>query len=151
MSQGRRVEWEQGFSGLTLLGIWIWVSWVFYQERPGDCYLSFVSRGRCGKRKVLRQVCRLRQEWTDRCVDSGKRAHTGVQSREHKGMVRDFKSPALQPKLTVLWADREHSQYLTNRCLCVLGKKGYMMLYGCLTGLGRPRAVRGVSVGEYLV
>ena len=93
---------------------------------------------------------------SDRCVDSGKRAHTGVQSRERvrrerKGMVRDFKSPALQPKLTVLWADREHSQCLTNGCLCVLEKKGYMMLYGCLTGLGRPRAVRGVSVGEYLV
>lgn len=84
--------------------------------------------------RVFTQVCRLRQECTDRRVDWGKGAHTGAQTwervlrqvctlrqecshrcaelgrvrREHKGMIRDFKALALQHKLTVFWANREH-------------------------------------------
>lgn len=64
--------------------------------------------------RVLRQVCTLGQEGSHRCADSGKSAHTGVQNwervcREHKRMISDFKSLALQHKLTVFWATREHS------------------------------------------
>lgn len=81
IAQGRRVESRDSVT---------WRFWVFefgsheYSTRkdPGDCYLSFVSRGRCGKRKW--------KVGSDRCANLGKSVHTGVQTqaRVHRQACR---------------------------------------------------------------
>lgn len=77
----------------------------------------------------LRQVCRLREECSNSCADSGKHAQTAMISDgctdigTIKGWSATSGSPGLQPKPLILWANIKLIQYLANGCVCVLRKR----------------------------